>query len=112
MLQVCPGNVDMVARLLQEPRVCDCEHAKTTNEGSTALMLTCRFGSGVRQSTSIAYLLIQAGADPTITDSEGLTPLAFLGQRRPSYHTTIALLEQALADIEKTWLIVKPPARP
>lgn len=109
MLQVCPGNVDMVARLL--PRICDCEHAKTTNEGSTALMLTCRFGSGVRQSTT-AYLLIQAGADPTITDSEGLTPLAFLGQRRPPYHTTIALLEEALADIEKTWLIVKPPARP
>jgi hypothetical protein len=33
--------------------------------------------------------------------------LVYLRENFPTRHTTIALVEQALADIEKTWLIVK-----
>jgi len=37
----------------------------------------------------------------------GLTPMTCLRQRHPNYYAAIALLEQALADVEKTWLLVK-----
>ena len=47
-------------------------------------------------------LLLQAGADPTITNKYRQAPLVYLRENFPTHLTTIALVEQALADIEKT----------
>jgi hypothetical protein len=55
----------------------------------------------------VVRLLLQADASPILTDEDGVTPLDLLQQVNPSHHTAIALLEQALANAEKTSLLVK-----
>jgi len=99
------GNVDIVARLLQESRVraiVDVQGSK----GNTALHWACTRGDEA-SATSIAYLLLLAGASPILVANDGRTPLAVTRQYRPTGTTTIALLEQALAEAETTSLLVK-----
>jgi len=102
-LQVYHRNVESVACLLQDPRVRSTVNFHD-NEGRTALHAACMYNGCVH---SIVRLLLQAGADPAITGNGGLTPLTYLRQYQPSYHTTMTPLEQALADAEKTSLLAR-----
>jgi hypothetical protein len=43
----------------------------------------------------------------SFTNRDGQTPLTYIRERHPFHHSTIALLEQALADADKTSLLVK-----
>ena len=56
---------------------------------------------------SKARLLIQAGADPTLTMEDRLTWLPWIRRHHPSDHAAIAFLEQTLAEADKTALLVK-----
>jgi len=58
-------------------------------------------------ATSIVHVLLQAGACPVVIDNEGISLLAGLQRYRPTYTTTIALVEQMLAAAEITSLLVK-----
>ena len=73
--------------------------------GNTALHEAC-YNKDETSATSIFRLLLQAGANPALTNNNGLVPLVFLRQRHPSYHAAIALLEHA-PDAETTSLLVK-----
>jgi ankyrin repeat protein len=64
------GHLGVVRLLLDHPS------AKTTIDnrdefGETALLKACRSGRG-----GVARALLQSGADPTIADNDGLTPVA------------------------------------
>ena len=50
-------------------------------------------------------LLLQAGANLTLTNKKGEMPIASLRKRHPTYHAAIAHLEKALTDT--TVLLVK-----
>jgi len=100
------GEVDNVARLLQDPRIQATVDMSTT-EGHTALHCACAHGNNEDETFAIIYLLLQAGANPTLSNHNGLTPLAYIKQRYSSYRTMIAFLEQTLTDAEKTSLLVK-----
>lgn len=79
--QVSCGYARAVVRLLEEPSV------RTTitmqhNEGWTALHCACGLhgrGDGSLAAT-MAHLLLQAGANPNITNNNGLTPVRMIGQ--------------------------------
>ena len=58
-------------------------------------------------SASKIDLLLQAGANPDITNQYGLTPLDYLLQKYRSHHAPATLLKQSLADSKKAWLLVK-----
>jgi hypothetical protein len=75
--------------------------------GAAALHRACGHRNDENETFAITYLLVQAGADPILTNDRGLAPLAYLRQQHPTYHTTIALLEHALANAETTSLLVK-----
>jgi len=96
---------DGVARLLQDPRVRATVNMQS-NTGRTALHYACMFGKPDVAALNV-HILLQAVANPIFTDNEGWTPVALLRQRHPTYHAAIALLEQALTEAEKTWLLVK-----
>jgi hypothetical protein len=51
--------------------------------------------------------LLEAGACPLVANEHGQQPLERLRKCHPSFHTTIALLEQAIANVETTSLLVK-----
>jgi len=111
MMQAGFGSVDMVARLLQDPRVQTTVNAQITrsqsqsNRRKTALHIACT-NENETWATSIVHLLLQAGTDPKVTDDYGQTPLAYLRHFLPSRHAAIALLEQA-PDAEKASLLIK-----
>jgi len=95
----------MVARLLQESRVraiVDVQDSK----GDIALHWAC-FREDEASATSLVHLLLQANANPLVINTGEQTPLAVTRQYRPTRTTTIALLEQALAEAETTSLLVK-----
>jgi len=99
-------GVDRVARLLQDPRVRATVDMRYM--GETVLHFACfREDDDETVTTSIVHVLLQAGASPIVIDDEWKTPLAVLQERHPTYTTTIALLEQALAAAEVTSLLVK-----
>lgn len=103
MEQTRLGLVENVARLLQDPRV-RATIDVPNQSGGTALF----YASLHRLAPPfLAQLLLQAGANPLVADSEGATPFAIVQQRYPSRHTTIALLQQAIAEAEKTALLIK-----
>jgi ankyrin repeat protein len=94
----------MVAYLLQDPRV-EATVNVQSGGGYTALHYAC---SNVNEmlAASIIHLLLHAGANPTITNNRGETPLTLLSRKYPSCHAAIALLEQA-PEAEKASLLVK-----
>ena len=59
------------------------------------------------EAALVVGFLLQAGADPEHTDSDGRTPLVCYRQRHPTHHTTIALLVRALAEAETSSFLVK-----
>jgi hypothetical protein len=106
MGQAVHGNVDNVARLLQDPRVRATVNVQNSS-GNTALHVAC---DNKATAISILSLLLQAGSDPALTNNKGHTPLTYLRIHRPSHHAAIALLEQypeAQKDAEKASLLVK-----
>jgi len=75
MWQVTFGAADVVARLLQDPRV-----RATVNmhdeKGNTALHYACMGGLSIKllyTAASKVHLLLQAGANPTIGNKNGQT---------------------------------------
>jgi hypothetical protein len=101
------GRVDLVERLLQDPRV-----RATVNmqdrRGHTALFEV----ASVRKTATVrlVHLLLQAGCDPSVTNNRGQTVMAFL---RTFLHTTDSTLNAAVAlikqapEAEKTSFLVK-----
>jgi len=104
MNQAHNGGVDILARLLQYPSVrasIDMPNA----HGMTAHQLACDYRNEPAATPTI-HLLLQAGANPHLTDRDGETPLESLRHFKPTFHTAIAYLEQ-VPDAEKTSLLVK-----
>ena len=99
------GSVDNVARLLQDPRVRATVNAQR-RDGFTALHAACHNDDEETAATKVSILL-QVGANPTLTRSDGQDPLAWLRQRHPTHHAAIALLEQALVEAEEASLLAK-----
>jgi hypothetical protein len=99
------GKVACVKRLLQDPRIRATIDFKD-GDGHTALRDACTRDSDKEETPAMARRPLQAGANPFLTNKQGLTPLALLQQQWRSYHSTIALLEEA-QDAEKARLLVK-----
>jgi hypothetical protein len=104
MSQAFDGRVDCMARLLQDSRVRATINVQNNN-GDTALHIACDSDDGT-STTSIVHLLLQAGANPAVTNNDGETPLAVRRHHYTSRNAAIALLEQA-PDAETTSLLVK-----
>ncbi len=101
------GRTDVVAHLLQDPRVRATVDVQNC-DGDTSLHLACFRGDDDETlATYIVHLLLQAGANPTLVANDGMTPLVVLQEHHPAYTTTIALLEHALAAAEVTSLLDK-----
>jgi len=96
---------DVVARLLQDPRVRATVNLQITR-CKTALHIACT-NENETLAASIVHLLLKAGANSSITNHGGeTTPLIYLQQKYPLRHVAIALLEQA-PDAPKASLLVK-----
>ena len=105
MYHTFKGKTDRVKRLLQDPRVRASVDVQGYNDW-TALHFAC--DSLSQESVApLVHLLLEAGANPTVPNNKGQPPLALLQQHNLSYHTAIALLEQALGNAETTSLLVK-----
>jgi len=105
MHQVTNGRVDIVKRLVQDPRV-RASIDMQDRHGDTALHFACDHPNKTK-SHAMVTLLLEASATPIFTNNDGKMPLACLRQRHPSHHAAIALLEQALANAETTALLIK-----
>ena len=107
MQQAFYGTADVVVRLLQDPRVRATVNMQNL-DGNTALHLAC-WNDRVthEESASKVQSLLEADANPTIADNDGIMPMDYFRQHRPDHHAAIALLEQTLADAEKAALLVK-----
>ena len=105
MVQAYVGNLGCVARLPQDTRVRATVDFQD-KDGDTALHNACTFDEYKNKSPAMVHHLLQAGANPFLTNKHGLTPLSLLQQRWPSYRGAIALLEQA-PDAQKASVLVK-----
>jgi hypothetical protein len=98
--------------LLEEPRVVAVIDVKSTREykhwaaGSTALHIACQSATDT-DKTRIVELLLEAGADPTLKNEHGQTPLDLLRLRNPGNHAAITLLERALSEPQRTFVLSK-----
>jgi ankyrin repeat protein len=72
------GHVDTVRLLLAESRI-DVNHIN--NLGWTCLLEIVILGDGGPRFVEITKLVLDAGADPSIADKKGVTPLAHARQR-------------------------------
>jgi len=111
ILQAQCGSAEIVARLLEDPRV-----RATINMqdmwGNTALHHACKdFRRDVGGDTAAickVNLLLQADANPTITNRMGQPPLNVARQHYPDHYPVIALLKQypnAQKDAETSLLV-------
>ena len=106
--QVAHGSVELVARLLQDPRV-QAAVDEEGREGKSALHWAC-CKKDKEITLVLVRLLLQAGANPALTNDKGATPWTYMSHARPTHHATIALLEQfphTQKDAEKASLLVK-----
>jgi len=99
------GKVACLKRLLQDPRVRATVDFQGEG-GDTALPDACTLEGYTKKKPAMIRHLLQAGANPFLTNKQGLTPLALLQQQWPSYRGAIALLGQA-PEAEKASLLVK-----
>lgn len=84
------GHVEVVRALLDTDIVVD----HVNRLGWTASLEAIILGDGGPRHTEVVRLLLAAGADPTLADADGVTPLA---HARRDGHTAIAeFLEQRL----------------
>lgn len=79
------GQVEIVAMLIDAGAPLD----RVNNLGWTALLETTILGDGSAAYQKIASLLVRAGADKTIADRDGKTPLA---HARARSHTKVAAI--------------------
>jgi hypothetical protein len=98
-------SVDVVARLLQDPRVRATVNVQNAT-GNTALHHNS-IGDGPETATVKVKLLLQAGANPTIPNVYGQTPVEMGRRCYPTHHAANALLELAVTETEKASLLVK-----
>ena len=105
MYQAGNGSVEVVQRLLEDPRV-----RATVNmqdgDGFTALHCVCAYEENSETAFLKANILLQADLNPTITDNDGDTPLDYCSTNNALF----PLLEQypaAKKDAEKASLLVK-----
>ena len=96
------SGFDRVSRLLQDSRVRASLDVQN-NSGATALHLCCGF---MYNGTSTTYRFLQAGANPSIKDKRGLTPLAYLEREHPERSWSIAHLKLA-PDADKASFLIK-----
>lgn len=87
------GNVDVVARLLQD----------RVSELLSIFWITTAIQLFITSMVATRF----AGCNPTLTNKKGMTPLDNIRNYRPIITASIALFEEALADAEKTPLLVK-----
>jgi len=108
MNQQGEGEALSIARLLQDPRV-RAGIDVPNNNGSTALHIACQWGSdpAAERHFFIIQCLLRANANPTLNNDRGDTPMASYRGRRSAHPATIALLEAALENAEKSALVVK-----
>jgi len=99
------GSVDIVARVLQDPRVRATVNMQP-NTGYTALHDVCLHKDETK-ATSIIHILLQAGGNAALTSKHGQTPLDLIRHRHPPPHAASTLLKQALAEAKKASLLVK-----
>lgn len=111
MLYVLNGKSDCVERLLQEPRVLATIDAQILNGEIhiywirlTALHFTC--GAKI-MNAPIVELLLQAGANPLLVNMFGETPLDVLRRVHPTRYAAISLLEAAVVEPQRTFLLAK-----
>lgn len=83
------GHVEVVRRLIAAGPPLD----HVNNLGWTALMEAVVLGDGGRNHREVVRLLLEAGADRSIADRDGVTPLAHARTR--GYAEIASLLEQA-----------------
>ena len=83
------GHVETVRRLLATP--IDVDHVNDL--GWTALLEAVLLGDGGAAHTEIVRLLVDAGADVSIADRDGTTPLEHA--RASGYDEIVAILERA-----------------
>jgi ankyrin repeat protein len=83
------GHVEIVRRLLGTD--IDVDHVN--NLGWTALLEAIILGDGGKRHTEVVRLLVGAGADPSLADGNGVTPLAHARQR--DFAEMVSILEAA-----------------
>ncbi|PLS86684.1 MAG: hypothetical protein CYG60_05960 [Actinobacteria bacterium] len=83
------GHVRIVERLL-ETRT-DVDHVN--NLGWTALLEAIILGEGDARHTEVVRLLVEGGADPSLPDGEGVTPLEHA--RANGYDEMVEILERS-----------------
>lgn len=103
-------TAELLSRLLQDPRVRAAVNMKVPDgDGNTALIYACTDLKDEVAAPKV-HLLLQAGANPLLTNTDGLMPVGFTRRNCCYHHAVIALLEQypaAQKDAEKTSLLVK-----
>lgn len=99
------GRAGNVKRLLQDPRVRATVDMRN-QMGDAAIHLACNFWHE-QSATSLVHLLFAAGANPLLANRRGETPLVQVREHHPSHYNLIAFLEEAIAEAEKTSLLVK-----
>jgi len=95
-----------VKRLLQDPRVRATIDMQDHSYACTALHFACHHHNETNTRATVT-LLLEAGANPILANNNGEMPLDRLRSNHPTYHSTIALLKQALGNAETTSLLVK-----
>ncbi|KHD88127.1 MAG: hypothetical protein OM95_11355 [Bdellovibrio sp. ArHS] len=85
------GHVEVVRELVQTK--IDLDHRNQL--GWTALMEAVVLGDGSVRYQEVVRILLEAGADPNISDVDGITPLAHA--RRKKLHKLVEILEIAKA---------------
>ncbi len=83
MVRVIDGRFDVVARLLQDPRVQASVNARSLGD-SAALYYVC-VHVDKPGAPAIIQLLLQAGADLNLTNTRGETPLVLLQRDHPAH---------------------------
>lgn len=83
------GRVEIVEKLLKTDM--DVDHVNEL--GWTALLEAIILGGGDERHTQVVWLLVEGGADPNLSDGEGVTPLQHV--RANGYEEMVRILEEA-----------------
>ena len=92
-------------RLLQEKGALTTINLEDLVFGRTALHITFEPVEENEAASEITKLLLLAGANPFLQDSQGRTPLQLLQQQRPNDHASKRLLQEAMADGGRTFFL-------
>jgi ankyrin repeat protein len=101
------GRVEVVRLLLEYPSTKSIINNRD-GRGETALFRACEMGLG-----GIVRVLLASGADPTIADNKGMTPMAIASKRRAlPLGATIEGRRECVAVLEvRSCLLLCPPIR-